>query len=150
MATAALGVIAPAFFAPAPSHAQQKTQSTAAAEATYDARREISVQGSVVSFTTDSVTPPLGTHVLVQTSSGTLDVHLGDGKALNNAHIALKPGDSVRLIGEEIAVPTGGSFFAARILQKGAQSVALRNARGVVLKSMPRDPQSIAALRGVR
>jgi hypothetical protein len=153
----ALGFLALTSFAPhslRAQQAQQKAQSTAgtspAAGTTYDARNETMVQGTVVSYTTDSVTPPMGTRVLVQTGSGTLDVHLGSNKLLTAAKMTLNPGDSVRLVGANIALPNGGSFFAARILQKGAQSVTLRNSQGVVLKAVPRDAQSLAALRGVR
>jgi hypothetical protein len=141
-----------AFIGPERSGAQQKQPvgSAAPAPGAYDARRETMVQGTVVSFTTDSVTPPVGTHVLVQTGSGTLDVHLGSARVLVSAKMELNPGDTVRLVGENIGLPGGGSVFAARILQKGGQSVMLRNAKGVLVRPLPRDSQSILALRGVR
>lgn len=150
-AAGALAVCLLGFLMPGAARAQLKPQSgPLSAAAGYDARRETVVQGTVVSFTTDSVTPPIGTHVLVQTAAGTLDVHLGSSKVLSATKLTLNPGDSIRMVGEEMKLPNDGSVFAARILQKGAQSITLRNAKGVLIRPIPHDPQSLAALRGVR
>jgi hypothetical protein len=48
----------------------------------YDLQREGTVVGTVVSYTQASTTPPLGAHVILKTSSGSLDVHLGDSRLL--------------------------------------------------------------------
>jgi hypothetical protein len=98
----------------------------------YNLSRETVLQGTVVSFTEKSATPPIGAHVVVQTSSGAIDVHLGNASLLSQNNIKLNAGDSVRILGA--SVPYGEtSFFAARILQKGSQSVALRNTNGLPL-----------------
>lgn len=100
------------------------------------------VEGTVVSYTANSTAAPLGAHVVVQTSSGTIDVHLGKAAALNQNHISLAPGDTIRIAGFEL--PVGDkTIFAARVLQKGNQAVVLRNSRGIPLA----EGQSRAAAR---
>ncbi len=116
------------------SGAQQKQTTAAQANISYDLSRETVVQGTVVSFTASSQVPPLGSHVIVQTASGPVDVHLGNATALKGNDIFLVAGDSVRIVGED--QQSGGvSFFAARILQKGSQSATLRNSKGIPLSS---------------
>jgi hypothetical protein len=88
--------------------------------------------------------------VLLQTASGQVDVHLGNPRVLQANHFQLNPGDSVRIVGENLAVGDG-VIFAARIVQKGTQAVAVRNTRGFLLtptSSLTQDQKE--ALRGVR
>src|SRR6266403_5442652 len=112
--------------------AQQNTQSTAQQMRAYEVSREVSLQGTVVSFTENSSTAPLGPHVVIQTASGPVDVHLGDARLLKANHFTLAAGDSVRVIGENVAHGTGSQFFA-RIIEKGAQTLTLRSTRGFPL-----------------
>jgi DNA/RNA endonuclease YhcR with UshA esterase domain len=130
--------------------AQQSTQSNAQRLQSYDLRREVSLLGTVVKYETASSAAPMGAHLLLQTSSGQVDVHLGNAKVLQANHFELNPGDSVRIIGEELAF--GGSpIFAARIVQKGAHAVAVRNTRGfLTTPAAGMSPSQAEALRGVR
>ncbi len=114
------------------SGAQQKQTSVAQANISYDLSRETVLQGTVVSFTASSQIPPIGSHVTIQTSAGPVDVHLGNATVLKWNDVFLAAGDSVRIVGEK-QLYGGGSFFAARILQKGNQSVTLRNSKGIPL-----------------
>jgi hypothetical protein len=125
--------VAAAMFVSVALSAQQRPQSIPPQRQSYNPSREISLQGVVLSFTENSSTPPLGAHVSVQTSSGTLDVHLGSAKLLQANHFTLAAGDSVRIVGESVPFG-GGSQFFARIIQKGNQSVALRSTRGFPLR----------------
>jgi hypothetical protein len=131
LCTSALGIPALA----AAQRAQSKSQPKAANDPrAYSLARETVLQGTVVSFTPASQTPPMGAHVVVQTSSGNVDVHLGNPGLLKQSGISLAPGDSVHIVGENI--PYGsGSIFAARLLSKGTLSVILRNTNGIPLRS---------------
>jgi hypothetical protein len=114
------------------SGAQQKPTPVPQANISYELSRETILQGTVVSFTANSKIAPLGSHVTIQTASGIVDVHLGNEALLKSNNIFLETGDSVRILGEK--QPYGsGSFFAARVLQKGSQSVSLRNSNGIPL-----------------
>lgn len=98
----------------------------------YDLARESVITGKVVQYSATSTTPPMGAHVLVQTFSGNVDVHTGNAKLLEASHFSLQAGDSVSITGE--AVPFGnGTIFAARVIQKGTQSVTVRSKTGMPL-----------------
>jgi hypothetical protein len=117
------------FFGSAPGRAQVPATDLRAG---YDPARETNLIGTVSSFTPNSQIGPLGAHVAIQTSSGVVDVHLGDAKFLSLNHLTLNAGDSVRIIGENFT--NGGStVFLARIIQKGTVAVAVRSPRGMPL-----------------
>ena len=130
--------------------AQQAKPSDVQRLQSYDLSREGSLLGTVVKYETASSVPPLGAHVLIQTASGQVDVHLGNARVLQANHFELNPGDSVRIVGESMALGDG-TFFAARIVQKGVQAVAVRNTKGFLLTTVSAlTPAQIEALRGVR
>src|SRR5262249_27528108 len=98
----------------------------------YDPAREVNLVGTVSSFVANSDKGPLGAHAIVQTGSGTVDVHVGSAKFLELNNLPLNSGDSVRIIGENFS--SGGStIFLARIIQKGTQAVAIRSSHGMPL-----------------
>lgn len=129
---------------------QAATSSDSQLLRSYNSNREISLLGTVVKFDLASSTPPIGAHVLIQTPSGQVDVHVGNGKLLAANHLTLNPGDNVRIIGEPMALGEG-TYFAARIVQKGTQAVAVRNAKGFLLTSASTlTTAQRQTLRGVR
>lgn len=130
--------------------AQQAVPSDAQLLRIYNATREISLVGTVVKYETSSAVPPMGAHLTLQTASGQVDVHLGNAKVLEVNHLTLNAGDNVRIVGEPLALGEG-TYFAARIVQKGTQAVAVRNAKGFPLTpASTLTPAEKEALRGVR
>ena len=130
--------------------AQQSAQSAVRPPATYDVSREGSLIGTVVRFDAASATPPVGAHLLLQTAAGQVDVHLGNAKLLQASHLELNAGDAVRIVGENLSLGDT-TFFAARIVQKGTQAVAVRNSKGFALTpASAMTPAQLEALRGVR
>ena len=116
--------------------AQQKQAPAPQASLSYDVNREALVQGTVVSYTADSAVPPIGPHASIQTSSGIVDVHLGSTTVMKQNDIFLQPGDSVKIVG--VTEPFGSStIFLARVLQKGNQTVTLRNLNGIPIVAKP-------------
>jgi hypothetical protein len=113
--------------------AQQKTQGAVQRSLGYDLRREVSVQGSVISYAETSSAAPFGPHVTLQTSSGVLDVHLGDARLLESNHFTLTAGDAIRVVGESVASASGTQFLA-RVVQKGDQALLVRNLQGFPLR----------------
>jgi len=133
-----------------PIGAQQATQSSALRFQSYDVKREVNLLGTVVKYDAASSAAPMGAHLLLQTTSGQVDVHLGNAKVLQANHFELNPGDRVRFIGEDLTVGNG-AIFAARIVQKGVQAVAVRNTKGFLTSpASTMSPAQIEALRGVR
>jgi hypothetical protein len=132
------------------ANAQQAMPSDKQLLQSYNANREISLVGTVVKYETASAIPPMGAHVTVQTASGQVDVHLGNARVLQANHLELNAGDNIRIVGEPMALGDG-TYFAARIVQKGTQAVAVRNARGFPLTPASTLSQAQKdALRGAR
>ena len=130
--------------------AQQAKQPAVRQLQSYDLSREGSLLGTVVKYDSASTVPPLGAHVLMRTTSGQVDVHLGNARVLLANHFELNPGDNVRIVGESLA-SGDTAIFAARIVQKGARAVVLRNTKGFLLtaaSTLSQDQKD--ALRGVR
>jgi hypothetical protein len=98
----------------------------------YEVGREVNLVGTITSIVENSKTGPLGTHLIVQSSAGPVDVHVGSAKYLTMNKVNLKSGDSVRILGENFAVGTETVFFA-RIVQDGTAAIAVRSAKGMPL-----------------
>jgi hypothetical protein len=143
----ALGIVLGSSFL---SHAQQTSQPDVRQLRSYNLSREVFLLGTVVKFESASNAIPMGAHVLLQTSSGQVDVHLGNAKVLQASHLDLNAGDNVRIVGEPLALGDS-TYFAARIVQKGAQAVAVRNTKGfLTTPASLMSPAEKEALRGVR
>jgi hypothetical protein len=112
--------------------AQHPTASARAAAGSYSLANEVSVQGTVLNYTENSSVPPIGTHVLVQTASGNIDVHLGDARLLHLANLKITPGAGVRFVGQAQRVGAN-SIFLARLVQVGTQVLAIRTEQGFLL-----------------
>ena len=120
-----------------PAFAQRTAAATVSAKTvpgSYDIANDVSLQGTVLSYTENSAAPPIGTHVLLQTSSGNVDVHLGDARLLHLAKMNITQGASVRFVGQMQAAGNSNSpVFFARLVQVGAQVLAVRSERGFPL-----------------
>jgi len=98
----------------------------------YDAAQEAVVEGTVLSYTAESATPPIGAHLVLQTAAGAIDVHLGAASYLQANHFSVAKGDSVRVEGVSSATRQG-TVFLVRVIQKAGQSLVLRTAKGAPL-----------------
>ncbi len=98
----------------------------------YDATRETVIEGTVLSYSAEAATPPLGAHLILQTANGPVDLHLGGASYLQANHFSLAKGDSVRVVGVSSATRQG-SIFLVRVIQKGGQFLILRTAKGAPL-----------------
>ena len=112
--------------------AQQKTANVAQRSLGYDVSREVSLQGTVITYSDSSPAAPFGPHLTLQTDKGVLDVHLANAQLIKANHFSLSSGDAVRIVGENVAYGTGTQFLA-RIIQKRTQTLALRTTRGFPL-----------------
>lgn len=115
----------------------------------YDVKRESDVVGTVVGYSANSKTAPFGARATVQTSSGVIEVHLGDARLLAANHFSIATGDTLRIVGETLGAGNM-NLFVARIVQKGTQALAVRTSRGFPIPyvALPSN-QSAAARRGV-
>jgi len=119
-------------------------KSVAATSGGYNVANDSSLQGTILSYTENSKTPPLGTHVQLQTSSGNVDVHLGDARVLHQAKMNLTQGMSVRFVGQAQTVGKN-TVFLARLVQVGSLIVAVRSNHGLPVR--PGVPRGKAAVK---
>ena len=111
----------------------QQNQTAVAANTTYDVSRESVLAGTIVSYTGASTVPPIGAHARIESSSGVVDVQLGNAQLLKQNDVSLASGDSVTIVGENVSFGNGPAVFLARVLRKGSQTVTLRNLKGIPL-----------------
>lgn len=123
-------VIALALFCASLAVGQQKPATVPQVNITYDITHEAVVQGTVTSYTATSDVPPVGPRATIQTAAGVVDVHLGNANFMKQNDLFLAPGDSVKIVGESKNLG-GKNVFLARIVQKGSQTVTLRNLNGI-------------------
>jgi len=110
----------------------ERPRQAAARSLAYNANQETVIEGTVLSYSAEAAKPPMGAHVVLQTASGDIDVHLGAASYLEANHFSLAKGDSVKVVGASSATRQG-SIFLVRVIQKGGQSLALRTAKGALL-----------------
>jgi hypothetical protein len=137
---ASAGFLAGVFLFSSEASAQRTAKSVAAAQAIattegrsnslYDVNKEVSLEGIVAKFTENSASLPAGAHVLIQTATGQTDVHLGDPRLLKANNLSIAQGANIRIIGEPVTT-SQGTFFLARLVQQGAQVVAVRSVHGM-------------------
>ena len=128
---------------------QQPPAAPATRAGEYDVKRESDVVGTVVAYAANSKTAPFGARATVQTSSGVIEVHLGDARLLAANHFSIATGDTLRIVGETLSAGNA-NLFVARIVQNGTRALAVRSARGFPIPYVaPRDTQSAATHRGV-
>ena len=131
------------------AQAQQPAAVPATRAGEYDVKRESDVVGTVVAYSANSKTAPFGARATVQTSSGVMEVHMGDARLLAANHFSIETGDTLRIVGESLAAGST-NLFVARIVQKGTHALAVRTARGFPIPYVaPRTTQSAVTNRGV-
>jgi len=108
--------------------------SAKSAPGSYNIANDVSLQGTVLTFTENSQVPPIGAHVLLQTSAGNVDVHLGDARFLRISKLNITQGASVRFVGQMTTIGKN-QVFLARLVQFGAQVVAVRSDHGLPLSA---------------
>jgi hypothetical protein len=106
----------------------QKVNATASA----NLASETILQGTILKYTPNSSVAPLGAHITVQTSSGPVDVHIGNEQFLKLNNFNIAEGNAIKLSGHSKLVGTNTVFFA-RLLSQGNQTLAVRSESGMPL-----------------
>ncbi len=73
---------------------------------------------------------PRGTHLIVKTDQGKMEVHLGPTSFLEKQQFTFAKDDQVEVTGSKIKVE-GADALIAREVKKGGKTLTLRNAQGV-------------------
>jgi hypothetical protein len=99
----------------------------------YDLSKEVKVQGAIEKIDGFGTSGPIGTHILIQTATGTVDAHLGFGSAASPKRLGISVGENVTVIGMMETVGSS-SVLMARILTTPIRIFVLRNEQGIPIR----------------
>ena len=100
----------------------------------YDRAAETVVQGIVEEVSAyHGPAGLLGTHLLVRSRDGVLDVYLGLPSLLGKDKVAFVPGDQIEVLGSKVLY-RGGETLLARQIKRGEQTLTYRNAQGIPVR----------------
>jgi hypothetical protein len=71
-----------------------------------------------------------GLHLVLNTSAGAIDVHVGPTWYVSSRNFTFAKGDTVTLVGSKITM-SGREVLIAREITKGQQTLTLRTANGI-------------------
>ncbi len=108
---------------PAQDKPAQSPQNSASLFA-YDLNREVTLVGTVLSYSAASKTSPAGPRVTLQTRSGVFDIHLGDARLLAANQFTIQQGDTLRIVGENIAFSGGMQFVSSHHSKRFASAAS--------------------------
>jgi hypothetical protein len=129
---------------PLSANAQSAAPSPVMTSPVYDVNKEIKIDGTIDKIETNSSGGPIGTHLLVISAQGVVDVHLGASMAVTAKNLGLSVGESIHVTGM-MANVGGNSVLLARILTTSNHIYMLRNEHGAPIRSlMPRGAASSA------
>lgn len=99
----------------------------------YDLSKEVKVEGTIEKIDGFGPNGPIGTHILIQTATGTVDAHLGFGAAANPQYLGISVGQKVAVVGMMQTVGNS-AVLMARILTTPSRIVVLRNEHGIPVR----------------
>jgi hypothetical protein len=108
----------------------------------YEVKTETTITGTVESI--ETITGPGGrgrrglggTHLIVKTKAGTVEVHVGPTAYVTEHKITLAKGDTVEILGSRVTIDDE-PVLLARQITKGTDEWTLRDASGRPLWSAP-------------
>lgn len=97
----------------------------------YDKATETTVVGTVDEVQThQGRAGGTGTHLVLKTETGSLDVHVGPTSWLADQKYAFAKGDRLEVIGSKVKVDSADAFLA-RTIKRGDSTIVLRNQDGI-------------------
>jgi hypothetical protein len=101
----------------------------------YDASREVTVTGNVHGITVHSKAPS-GAHLLITTSQGLIDAHLGRFALRGSQPLSLRTGEQVSVVGV-MAWVDDSQILLARTISTGTKTFVIRDQHGALLFPRP-------------
>jgi len=119
-----------------PSQADTATKKTTVApKYQYDVRQEVTLKGTISSVVKKPTGGMLvGEHLMLATSSGNVDAHIGSFAGRDKHLDSLTQGQSVSVVGVKMNVK-GKDVFIVRTIEANGQTYTVRNQHGVLAGS---------------
>ncbi len=98
----------------------------------YDPKTEATMKGTVaeVQQHTGMRGGRTGTHLILKTDEGNVDVHIGPSDYISQKGFSFAKGDAVEVVGSKVTM-AGMEVVLAREITKDGKTLILRNARGI-------------------
>jgi hypothetical protein len=112
--------------------AQTATVTKRVATPQYDVSKEVTLEGSVTNIAAFVPGNIPGGHMVVSTSKGTIDGHLGPYALRGKNRISIPPGTRVKMTGA-MATVRGNPIFLVRTIDTGATTYTIRSVHGFLL-----------------
>ena len=114
-----------------PSQAATATKKIVTPMYQYDAAKEVTLKGTISSVVKKPTGGMLvGEHLMLATSSGTVDAHIGSFVARDKRLNTLTQGQSVSAVGVKMNLK-GKEVFIVRTIETDGQTLTVRNQHGV-------------------
>jgi hypothetical protein len=114
-----------------PSQAATATKKIVTPMYQYDAAKEVTLKGTISSVVKKPTGGMLvGEHLMLATSSGTVDAHIGSFLARDKRLNTLAQGQSVSAVGVKMNLK-GKEVFIVRTIETDGQTLTVRNQHGV-------------------
>ncbi len=107
----------------------------------YNASREITVTGNVHGISVHSKVPS-GAHLLITTSQGLIDAHVGSFALRGSQPLSLRPGEHVSVVGVMTWID-GSQILLARTVSTSTKTFVIRNESGVLLFPRPSSARQV-------
>jgi hypothetical protein len=114
---------------------ENRDRSPSSGAALYDPAREVVAKGVVENiwdFACPQSEGQMGRHLLLRTSRGYEEIHLGPSRVLRRQPMILATGDQVEVVGSQVLVH-GRNDVLARKVTRGPDIMVLRDQRGNLL-----------------
>ena len=97
----------------------------------YDLKTEVRIRGLVLDSNDHPcpISGGLGSHLLLKTQDGTIEVHLGPTKFVNEYELTLVRGNTVEVLGSRLFFE-GRDALLAREITRGEETFVFRDANG--------------------
>jgi len=96
----------------------------------YDPKTEVTVKGTIEDIQQQGRHGWMGTHLVMKTDSGTLDVHVGPSGYITENHFSFAKGAAIEVIGSKVIIQDKDALLARQIIKDG-KTLVLRNAQGI-------------------
>jgi hypothetical protein len=111
-------------------------QGQAAAPVGYNAANELVVRGTIAQVVTHPAPGlPLGLHLMVSSTQGVVDAHLGPYLAPVAGQKGLAPGAAVQMLGVITHLPAG-DVFLVRAISVGSETIVVRSRSGIPVRQL--------------
>lgn len=120
-----------------PSQADTTAKKTVVPKYQYDASKEVTLKGTISSVVKKPSRGMLiGEHLMLTTSSGSVDAHVGSYVSRDKHLDSLASGQSISARGVKMNV-NGKEVFLVRTIEADGQTITVRNQKGFLVGAAP-------------